>query len=244
MNAQEQVDSAKKSGRARQEMAKDEYLTISFRNLNFTGRAPNNQCPIVEHALQKFFPEGNIADDINPPSQPQLQLPSSLSPDDNQALKAWDQFLDNEVRFNVRAEYDETKYTTAINKELLTNKQIETADSIAQAILAQHVQSSALPGARKHSPDSDEDGGAEGAGTVEKAKEEAQRKKLPAAKAPRQLAAQHSTRTGYHRNSFDELGIDPGRSMDPETHRLLLKLKHERKTMLAVQHIKSLVSEQ
>ncbi len=72
-----------------------------------------------EEGLQKFF----VGDSVGTEMDLDREKPDN-----------WDQFAENEKRFNVVPSFDASKYTTVLNMDALSERQIREAAKIAESI--------------------------------------------------------------------------------------------------------------
>ncbi len=104
---------------------KAEYVRVQFGSVVMDMGLAKAPVGTPREPLQKFF-----CDDGGAP------VPSGGDVSDP-AVHDWDQFAENERRFNVKASFDEEKYTTKLNKESLSAQQLERAERISKEIQRQ-----------------------------------------------------------------------------------------------------------
>ena len=249
------VERKQPCGEEKRRFRKCDYIAINFQNVIIARSLPQKAAASKpDESLQKFFKaESGVLD-------------KDLYDED---LENWDQFLENEKRFNVKTTFDEELYTTRLDKNLLTSQQIKKAERISKEIQRLPASNCHLQEDRGHIIEADEEkaysavigtgkykeeeGTIEGdelqmpkietsPDAIEEPEEDSVNLLKPRAEPKRQSSRRNPyNRSGQHRNSLDCLGIDSTLMMDPETHREMLKYKQLKKTMQTVQHMKSLV---
>lgn len=218
---------------------KEEYLNISFSEVTLKIKDESNE----DKTLEKF--------------------PTTEEHDHEEKaeeLEKWDQFTENEKAFNIKASFDEEKYTTKLDIASLTKQQLAEAEKISQ-------ETGTGPSCNTCDKESSGENSLEEDSTKEKQKnrqgkvqgslwKKSNTTELPPSnvqtenpksnqyptlaihKCQKARVDRGSLRTKY---SLDCLGIDVGRSVDPDTYREMMIFKQQKRRMQAVNDIKSLV---
>lgn len=161
----------------------------------------------------------------------------------------WDQFVENEKKFNIKSEFDEEKYTTKLNLDNLTEQQKIKAEKISCEIENLQSKNRHLREDRgqlikkseniiKSTEEDDEDEEKFYSAVIGTGKysmpEEKDKKRVPFHGNINAKIKQP------HRNSLDCIGIDSCCIIDPDSHREMLRFKQQKNLEMTVAHIKSL----
>ena len=225
-------------GEKKRTFYKGETDRITFQNAVLAHTAPmktNQKSETKDKSLQRFF-DGVGGKEID------------LDVDEE-----WDQFAENEKRFNVKTTFDEEEYTTKLDLSSLTSHQKAKAEQISREIERAptsnfHMKEDRGQFVAQNSNDVDEEklySAVIGTGkytNTEKTEISPAVKPplIPPAEAKPRIPQYRRLEKPSHRNSLDCIGVDSGCMMDPEVHHEMMKYKHQKLTMRTVEHMKSL----